>query len=43
MNCTLYLFPLLDIQNIIMDQIDSKYWVVLFRRAGLKLQIKTAT
>ena len=42
MNCTLYLFPLLDIQNIIMDQIDSKYWVVLFRRAMIKIANKVA-
>ena len=41
-NCTLYLFPLLDIQNIIMDQIDSKYWVVLFRRAMIKIANKVA-
>ena len=42
MHCTLYLFPLLDIQNIIMDQIDSKYWVVLFRRAMIKIANKVA-
>ena len=42
MSCTLYLFPLLDIQNIIMDQIDSKYWVVLFRRAMIKIANKVA-
>ena len=37
MNCKLYLFPLLDIQNIIMDTVSSKYWVVLFRRAMVKI------
>ena len=37
MDCKLFLFPLLDIQNIIMDKIDSKYWVILFRRAMIKI------
>jgi len=37
MDCKLYLFPLLDIQNLIMEKIDSKYWVILFRRAMIKI------
>jgi len=37
MDCRLYLFPLLEIQNLIMDKIDSKYWVILFRRAMIKI------
>ena len=37
MDCKLFLFPLLEIQNIIMDKIDSKYWVILFRRAMVKI------
>ena len=36
-DCKLYLFPLLKIQNKIMDSIDSKYWVLLFRRAMVKI------
>jgi len=37
LKCNLYLFPLLDIQNKIMDTIDSKFWVLLFRRAMVKI------
>ena len=37
MDCKLFLFPLLEIQNIIMDKIDSKYWVILFRRVMVKI------
>ena len=37
MDCKLFLFPLLDIQNIIMDKIKSKYWIILFRRAMVKI------
>ena len=37
MDCKLYLFPLLDIQNLIMEKIDSRYWVILFRRAMIKI------
>jgi len=37
MNCKLYLFPLLDIQNLIMEKVDSKYWVILFRRVMIKI------
>ena len=37
MDSKLFLFPLLDIQNIIMDKIDSKYWVILFRRVMIKI------
>ena len=37
MHCKLYLFPLLDIQNLIMEKVNSKYWVILFRRAMIKI------
>ena len=37
LDCKLYLFPLLDIQNMIMDNADSKYWIILFRRAMMKI------
>ena len=37
MDCKLFLFPLLEIQNVIMGKIDSKYWVILFRRAMIKI------
>ncbi len=37
MNCRLYLFSLLDIQNMIMDKVKSKYWIILFRRAMVKI------
>ena len=38
----LYLFPLLDIQKIIMDKVDSKYWIILFRRAMIKVASQIA-
>ena len=38
----LYLFPLLDIQNKIMDEVDSKYWIILFRRAMIKISNEIA-
>ena len=38
----LYLFPLLEIQNEIMDKVDSKYWIILFRRAMIKIANKIA-
>ena len=37
LQCNLYLFPLLDIQNKIMDVVDSKFWILLFRRAMMKI------
>ena len=37
LNCKLYLFPLLEIQNKIMESVDSKYWVILFRRSMIKI------
>ena len=42
-DCKLYLFPLLKIQNKIMDTIDSKYWILLFRRAMVKIANIVAT
>ena len=42
LNSKLYLFPLLDIQNKIMDEVDSKYWIILFRRAMVNIASKIA-
>ena len=36
-DCKLYLFPLLEIQNKIMESVDSKYWIILFRRTMIKI------
>ena len=37
LDCTLYLFPLLEIQNKIMELVDSKFWIIMFRRAMMKI------
>ena len=42
LNSKLYLFPLLDIQNKIMDKVDSKYWIILFRRAMIRISSEVA-
>ena len=36
-NLDLYLAPLLDIQQKIMDKSPSKYWIIFFRRSMLKI------
>ena len=33
----LYMYPILKIQKIIMDKINDKFWVIMFRRAMIKL------
>ena len=33
----LYIYPILEIQKLIMDKIDDKFWVIMFRRAMIKL------
>ena len=38
--CNLYLIPLLEIQQHIMDKIDSKSWILLFRRAMVNISNK---
>ena len=42
LDCKLYLFPLLEIQNKIMDKVNSKYWIILFRRSMIKIANKIA-
>ena len=37
MSCRLYLFSLLDVQNMIMENVKSKYWIILFRRAMVRI------
>ncbi len=37
LECPLYLVPLLDIQQKIMSETPEKYWVLLFRRAMVRL------
>ena len=34
---TLYIYPILELQKLIMDKIDDKFWVIMFRRAMIKL------
>ena len=36
-NTILYIYPLLEIQKLIMDQAPDKLWVIMFRRAMIKL------
>ena len=38
----LYIYPILKIQKIIMDKIDDKFWVIMFRRAMIKLSCMLA-
>tara|TARA_B100001142_G_scaffold116297_1_gene118534 strand:- start:15402 stop:16559 length:1158 start_codon:yes stop_codon:yes gene_type:complete len=33
----LYMYPILKIQKIIMDKINDKFWVIMFRRVMIKL------
>jgi thiamine biosynthesis protein ThiI len=33
----LYIYPILELQKLIMDRIDDKFWVIMFRRAMIKL------
>ena len=39
---TLYIYPILEIQKQIMDKIDDKFWVIIFRRAMVKLSCMLA-
>ena len=36
-NTILYIYPLLEIQKLIMDKAPDKLWVIMFRRAMIKL------
>ena len=38
----LYIYPILKIQQIIMDKIDDKFWVIMFRRIMIKLSCMLA-
>ena len=42
-NTTLYMYPILEIQKMIMDKIDDKFWVIMFRRAMIKLSCMLAS
>jgi len=42
-NSTLYMYPILKIQKIIMDKIDDKFWVIMFRRIMVKLSCMLAS
>ena len=33
----LYIYPILELQKLIMDKIDDKFWIIMFRRAMIKL------
>ena len=39
---TLYIYPILEIQKQIMDKIDDKFWVIIFRRAMVNLSCMLA-
>ena len=41
-NSILYIYPILKIQQIIMDKIDDKFWVIMFRRIMVKLSCMLA-
>ena len=39
----LYMYPILKIQKIIMDKIDDKFWIIMFRRVMVKLSCMLAS
>jgi len=39
---TLYIYPILELQRLIMDKINDKFWVIMFRRAMVKLSCMLA-
>tara|TARA_Y100001960_G_scaffold323728_1_gene402670 strand:- start:367 stop:1524 length:1158 start_codon:yes stop_codon:yes gene_type:complete len=39
----LYIYPILELQKLIMDKINDKFWVIMFRRAMVKLSSMLAT
>ena len=41
-NTILYIYPILEIQKLIMDQVADKFWVIMFRRAMIKLSCMLA-
>ena len=41
-NSTLYIYPILNLQRIIMDKINDKFWMIMFRRAMIKLSCMLA-
>ena len=38
----LYIYPILELQKIIMDQIEDKYWIIMFRRVMIKVSCMLA-
>ena len=42
MRCKVYMVPLLEIQQKIMSEAPNKIWIILFRRAMIKLASKIA-
>tara|TARA_Y100001970_G_scaffold46766_2_gene59001 strand:- start:81 stop:1238 length:1158 start_codon:yes stop_codon:yes gene_type:complete len=38
----LYIYPILEIQKLIMDKIDDKFWIIMFRRVMVKLSCMLA-
>ena len=41
-NTILYIYPILEIQKLIMDQVADKLWVIMFRRSMIKLSCMLA-
>ncbi len=41
-NTILYIYPLLEIQKLIMDKVPDKLWVIMFRRVMIKLSCMLA-
>ena len=41
-NSTLYIYPILELQKKIMEKIDDKFWVIMFRRVMVKLSCMLA-
>ena len=41
-NTILYIYPILEIQKLIMDQVADKLWVIMFRRVMIKLSCMLA-
>ena len=42
LNTILYIYPLLEIQKLIMDKVPDKLWIIMFRRAMIRLSCMLA-
>ena len=42
LECKLYIVPLLDVQQKIMQEVKDKFWVIFFRRSMIKIANKIA-